>query len=181
MVFKPYFKVQNGPQPLIVSCRRRVRLDEVDALGIVWHGRYASYLEDGREEMGWRYGLSYIEFKEAGAVLPIRSIQIDYLTPLRYMEEFTVETALHWHEAARLNMEYKVYNGDGQLATRGCSVQMMVDLEGNLLLEAPAFYRDFQRRWRLGEIEGESAPEPRPARDLGTPPLLRRRTAPTGH
>lgn len=152
MVFKPYFKNQDGPPPLTVSCRRRVRLEEVDALGIVWHGRYAGYLEDGREEMGRRYGLSYIEFKEAGAVLPLRRLHVDFLKPLRYLEEFTVETVLHWHEAARLNMEYRIYAADGELATRGYSIQMMVDPGGELLLEAPAFYRDFQKRWQAGEI-----------------------------
>lgn len=152
MVFKPYFKNQDGPPPLTVTCRRSVRLEEVDALGIVWHGRYAGYLEDGREEMGRRFGLSYIEFKEAGAVLPIRCLHVDYLLPLRYLEKFLVETTLHWHEAARLNIEYKIYDSQGRLATRGYSVQMMVDLSGQLLLEAPAFYRDFQECWRRGEL-----------------------------
>jgi acyl-CoA thioester hydrolase len=152
MVFKPYFKYQAGPPPLTVNCQRRVRLEEVDALGIVWHGRYAGYLEDGREEIGRRYGLSYVEFKEAELVLPIRTLHVDYLAPLRYLETFTVETTLHWHEAARLNMEYKIYNQNGELTTRGYSVQMMVDLAGGLLLEAPLFYRDFQRRWQAGEI-----------------------------
>ena len=152
MVFKPYFKDQDGPPPLTVTCERTVRLDEVDVLGIVWHGRYAGYLEDGREEMGRRFGLSYVEFKEAGAVLPIRALHLDYLWPLRYLEKFMVETTLHWHEAARLNMEYKIYNAEGRIATRGYSVQMMVDLSGNLLLEAPAFYRGFQERWRQGRL-----------------------------
>lgn len=152
MVFKPYFKYQDGPAPLTVTCRRTVRLEEVDALGIVWHGRYAGYIEDGREAMGHRYGLSYLEFKEAGAVLPIRTLHVDYLLPLRYLEKFRVETTLHWHEAARLNIEYKIYNGEGRLSTRGYSVQMMVDLNGNLLLEAPSFYRDFQERWRQGRL-----------------------------
>lgn len=151
-MFKPYFKAKGGPPPLSVTCQRTARLEEVDALGIVWHGRYPSFLEDGREEMGRRFGLSYGEFKAAGAVLPIRSLTLDYLLPLRYREEFVVETTLHWHEAARLNMEYCLRNAGGQVTTRGCSVQMMVDLSGTLLLEAPAFYREFQRRWREGRL-----------------------------
>ncbi len=152
MVFKPYFKPQDGPPPLTVTVRRTVRLEEVDALGIVWHGRYAGYLEDGREEMGRLYGLSYLEFKAAGTVLPIRTLRVDYLSPLSYLENFRVECALHWHEAARLNMEYKIFNQAGRLVTRACSVQMMVDLAGNLLLEAPDFYRDFQKRWQEGRL-----------------------------
>ncbi|MDR1656995.1 MAG: acyl-CoA thioesterase [Deltaproteobacteria bacterium] len=152
MVYKPYFKYLDGPPPLSVSCRRMVRLEEVDVLGIVWHGRYAGYFEDGREEIGRQFGLSYIEFKQAGALLPIRTLHVDYLLPLHYLETFDLETTMHWHEAARLNIEYKIFNSERRLTTQGYSVQMMIDLEGNLLLEAPAFFRDFQKRWRLGEL-----------------------------
>lgn len=39
---------------------QRVRFDEVDSLGIVWHGHYVKYLEDGREAWGRKYGLTYL-------------------------------------------------------------------------------------------------------------------------
>ena len=151
-MLKPYFKDQGGPPPLVVRCRRVVRLEEVDALGIVWHGRYPSYFEDGREELGRRFGLSYIEFKAAGVVLPIRGLTVDYLSPLKYLEEVVIETELHWHEAARLNIAYRLFGPDGRLTTRGSTVQMMVDLSGGLLLEPPAFYRSFQADWREGRL-----------------------------
>lgn len=150
---KPYFKDQGGPPPLSVRCRRRVRLEEVDVLGIVWHGRYAGYLEDGREELGRRYGLSYLDFREAGVVLPLRTLHLDYLIPLRYLEEFEVESLLHWHEAAKLNIEYLLYNQEGQLASRAYSVQLMVDLSGVLQLEPPPFYLEFRRRWQEGLLD----------------------------
>ncbi len=138
---------------MAVRCRRQVRLEEVDVLGIVWHGRYAGYLEDGREELGRRYGLSYLDFRSAGVVLPLRTLHVDYLIPLRYLEKFEVESLLHWNEAAKLNIEYRLYNEDGQLATRGYSVQMMVDLSGGLQLEAPPFYQTFLQRWREGLLD----------------------------
>lgn len=69
MRHKPYFKPQGGPGPLHMVCQRTIRLDEVDVLGIVWHGRYPSFLEDGREEMGRLFGLSYLDFKQAGVLL----------------------------------------------------------------------------------------------------------------
>lgn len=151
-MLKPYFKDLDGPPPLIARCRRVVRLEEVDALGIVWHGRYPSYFEDGREELGRRFGLSYLEFRAAGVIMPIRSLTLDYLSPLKYLEEVGIETELHWHEAARLNIAYSLFGGDGRLATRGATVQLMVDLNGELLLEAPPFYRDFQQKWREGRL-----------------------------
>jgi len=151
-MLKPYFKDQDGPVPLRVVCRRVVRMEEVDALGIAWHGRYLSYFDDGREELGRRFGLGYAAFKAAGVVLPIRSLTVDYLSPLKYLEEMTIETTLHWHEAARLNITYRILGSDDRLATSGATVQLMVDLEGGLLLEAPAFYMDFQAKWREGRL-----------------------------
>jgi acyl-CoA thioester hydrolase len=151
-MLKPYFKEQDGPAPLKVICRRVVRMEEVDALGIVWHGRYLSYLDDGREELGRRFGLGYTAFKAAGVVLPIRSLTVDYLSPLKYLEGMAIETTLHWHEAARLNITYRILGPDDRLVTSGATVQLMVDPEGGLLLEAPAFYRDFQARWREGRL-----------------------------
>jgi acyl-CoA thioester hydrolase len=151
-MLKPYFSDQGGPPPLAASCQRIVRLEEVDALGIVWHGRYPSYFEDGREELGRRFGLSYCEFQAAGVVMPIRSLTIDYLSPLKYMDTIAIEAELHWHEAARLNIAYKIFGPDGRLATSGATIQLMVDLSGGLLLEAPAFFLDFQKKWLEGTL-----------------------------
>jgi acyl-CoA thioesterase FadM len=63
-----------------------------------------------------------------------------------------VETLLHWHEGARLNMEYKLYDSEERLACRAYSIQMMLDLSGRILLESPSFFRDVQERWRDGRL-----------------------------
>ena len=36
----------------------RVRFVETDPLGIVWHGNYIQYFEDGREAFGRHHGIS---------------------------------------------------------------------------------------------------------------------------
>ncbi len=42
---KPYFQpVPGGPPPLRMIVKRQVRFEEVDSMGIVWHGHYAGYL-----------------------------------------------------------------------------------------------------------------------------------------
>lgn len=152
MAVKPYFHKNDGPPPLSGRLLRRVRLEEVDALGIMWHGRYPSYLEDGREELGRSYGFGYHAFAEAGVALPLRTLHLDYLSPLRYAEEVAVETILHWHDGARLNTEYNLYGGDGRLACRAYSVQMMLDRSGEILLEAPPLFRAIREKWRDGSL-----------------------------
>ena len=62
-MIKPYFRRGEGqPPPLRAITKRRVRFEEVDPLGIVWHGRYPSYFEDARVELGRKYGIDYMDF-----------------------------------------------------------------------------------------------------------------------
>ena len=150
---RPYFPpVEGAPAPLRHTLSRRVRFEEVDPLGIVWHGRYASYLEDARVALCDSYGIGYLDFHSRGVVAPIRIMHIDYCRPLAYRESFTVEGILHWTESARLNMEFVIHKESGEVATTGYSVQMMLDAERNILLVPPPFYRDFMSRWKEGAL-----------------------------
>ena len=96
----PYFTTEEGaPAPLRAAVSGRVRFEEVDPLGIVWHGRYASYFEDARVALTDQYGIGYLDFYEKGIVAPIRKLHVDYFRSLRFRETFTVEAVLHWTEA----------------------------------------------------------------------------------
>lgn len=151
---RPYFPVQPGaPPPLRAVARRQVRFEEVDPLGIVWHGRYPSFFEDARVALGARYGINYLDFYERGIVTPIKKMHVDYRSPLRFQDEFTVEGILHWSEAARIDFEFVVRDAAERVTTTGYTVQLMLDRTDNaLLLIPPPFYLDFRERWRRGEV-----------------------------
>ena len=151
---RPYFPSCEGqPAPLRVQAKRRVRFEEVDSLGIVWHGRYPSFFEDARTALGEKYGIGYMDFYEHGVVVPIKKMHIDYHLPLRFQEDFTVEGLLHWSEAARINFEFIIRGGEGHVTTTGYSVQMMLDRNENLLMIPPPFYSEFLDRWKEGKLE----------------------------
>jgi acyl-CoA thioester hydrolase len=153
-VLKSYFKTgRDDPAPLRIKVERQVRFEEVDALGIVWHGRYASYFEDARGALGEAYGISYLDFHQKGVIAPIKKMHIDYHQPLTYPDFFTIEGILHWSDAARINYEFIIRNVKGELMTTGYSVQMMLDLEKNLYMVLPAFYDEFCKRWKAGELK----------------------------
>ncbi len=153
-MMKPYFKIHEGqPGPLRVKIERTVRFEEVDPLGIVWHGRYPSYFEDARVALGQKYGIGYMDFYSNGVVAPIKKMHFDYFRPLRFQETMRIEGLLHWSEAARLNFEFIIRNGKGELSTTGYSVQMLLDTSGNLLVVPPDFYQGFCRKWQAGELE----------------------------
>ncbi len=145
-------KMIDGPKPLEVAVPRIVRFEECDPLNIMWHGRYASFLEDAREEIGRKYDISYNRFKNNGIALPIKIMHIDYCYPLHYQEKCRINLFLHWSDAARINIEYKIYNNEMELTTRAYTVQLMVDFAGQLMLNPPQFYKEFRARWEAGEL-----------------------------
>ncbi len=150
---KPYFpRPDDAPEPLCMTVNRVVRFEEVDPLSIVWHGRYPSYFEDGRVLLGERYGIGYMDFYDNAILAPIKKMHVDYHRPLHFREEFTIEAILHWSEAARLNHEFVIRDGEGRVATTGYTVQMMMDPDKNILLVPPEFYLEFLQRWRNGEL-----------------------------
>jgi len=153
-MLKPYFpKSKDQPESLRVSVERTVRFEEVDALGIVWHGRYASYFEDARIALGQRYEIGYMEFYTHGVVAPIKKMHFDYHRPLRFEETVTIEGILHWSDAARMNFEFIIRNRNGEIATTGFTVQMMLDSNENILVIPPPFYVDFCNKWKAGDLE----------------------------
>jgi acyl-CoA thioester hydrolase len=150
---KGYFPAQDGaPPPLRVSVERQVRFEEVDPLNIVWHGRYPSFFEDARVAFGEKYGIGYLDCYEQGILTPIKKMHVDYFRPLKFLERFTIEGILHWSAAARLNFEFILRNGAGEITTTGYTVQMMLDIELNVMLIPPPFVSDFLQRWSQGEI-----------------------------
>jgi acyl-CoA thioester hydrolase len=150
---KGYFKTEPGePAPLKKLVRRTVRFEEVDAMNIVWHGRYASYFEDARVALGDSVGLGYLDYYNNGVMTPIKKLQIDYVKPLTYGDYFSIEAIMHWTEAARINMEFILRNQSDEVVTTGYSIQLMLDTEGELFLGAPPCHLRLQERWRTGEL-----------------------------
>jgi acyl-CoA thioester hydrolase len=80
-------------------------------------------------------------------------VHMDYFRPLRFPEPFTIEGILHWTQAARLDFEFILRNGAGEVTTTGYTVQMMLDTEQNIMLIPPLFLREFFDRWKDGEFD----------------------------
>jgi len=128
-----------------------VRFNEADPLGIVWHGHYIRYFEDGREAFGNKYGIAYLDFYKEGFAVPVVSVQCDYKKPLRYGESVVVETKYEDTAAAKLKFNYSMYEADtNELVATGSSVQVFVDAKSfQLQLTMPSFFEAWKKKWNL--------------------------------
>lgn len=125
-----------------------VRFNEVDSLGIAWHGHYVRYFEDGREAFGAEYGLGYLDVYHNGLVTPIVKLSCDYKRPLAYGDSMLIETTFVDNPAARIHFSYKLYHlGRHELVAEGETTQVFLERESRaLLLNTPPFFEDWKQR-----------------------------------
>jgi acyl-CoA thioester hydrolase len=128
-----------------------VKFNEADPLGIVWHGHYVRYFEDGREAFGEKYGLRYLDIYKEGYTVPVVNVQCNYKRSLRYGDRVIVETTYINTAAAKVKFEYKLYNAaTGELVADGSSLQVFLDVPGSSLqLTIPPFFQEWKNRYGL--------------------------------
>ena len=70
--------------------QRRVLPQHTDHAGVMWHGAYVAWLEEGRVEALASVGLDYAELSSRGLEMPVVSLTIDYRQPLRHGDQVTL-------------------------------------------------------------------------------------------
>ena len=131
---------------LIAETLINIRFSDVDSMGIVWHGNYIRYFEDGREDFGSKFGMTYLDFYNMGVLIPIVKLACDYKKPLSYGDTARVVTRLINCESAKIQYEYTIFNNKSQeIAAIGSSVQVFLDLNRELLLSIPSFFLEWKK------------------------------------
>nr|WP_314559456.1 acyl-CoA thioesterase [uncultured Capnocytophaga sp.] len=137
---KETYKPTNLTESLIIT----VRFSETDPLGIVWHGNYIKYFEDGREAFGKKYGISYLDVEQYGYATPIIKTVCEHKKMVRYGEQLLIVTQYMATAAAKLIFQYNIYNQANELVCTGESIQVFTSLEDHSL----SFYKpDFLIKW----------------------------------
>ncbi|PJJ07519.1 acyl-CoA thioester hydrolase [Flavobacterium sp. 1] len=131
---------------LTVSHDIRVRFNETDSLGIVWHGHYITYFEDGREAFGRQHGLAYLDVFANEFTTPIVKTTLEHKLSLRYGEVARIETTIVDTPAAKMIFRFTIYNIKNEVVCTGETVQVFLDKQGELMLTNPPFYTEWKRK-----------------------------------
>ena len=97
----------------------RVRYQETDRMGVVYHANYLSYFELGRVEWLRNKGLDYARLEDSGVLLPVVNVSINYKAPARYDQLLSIETELVKIGGASLVFQNKIYDENKQLLVEG--------------------------------------------------------------
>ncbi len=133
---------------LSATARIEVRFNECDPLGIVWHGNYVNYFQEGREAFGKKYKLDYMEMYHNGFATPIVHLSTDFKRTLQYKDIALVETTLRNTQAAKVIFDYNIRNEKtGELICKGTTTQVFVSGKAmELCLVVPDVFADWKKK-----------------------------------
>jgi len=124
-----------------------IRFSEVDSLGIVWHGNYLKFFEDGRENLGLKYGMSYQDLYDNKLILPIVDTKLKFKSVLKFGHLARLVTQLYSNQAAKVIYKYTVYNeSTGKLAAVGETTQVFVNEDMELQLNTPPVFEEWKSK-----------------------------------
>ena len=143
-------------QVLKIEKKVRVRFNEVDSMGIVWHGSYVAYFEDAREEFGRAYGLDYLSIVAQGYYVPLVNIDFSFKNPLTYGDSAIVEIGYIPCIAAKILFSYRIWLAEKRkVIATGSSVQIFLNSSRELVLYPPEFYVRWQKQNNVYISESE--------------------------
>ena len=136
---------------LIAETEIAIRFNEVDALGIMWHGNYVKYFEDGREAFGEKFDLNFQKvYINEGFVTPIVTVDCNYKQSLKYGDRAIIQTRYIPSRASKIIFEYIIFRAsDRALMTTGKTVQVFVSREGDLFYTVPEFFANWKMKMGL--------------------------------
>ncbi len=130
----------------------KVRFGEVDSMGIVWHGNYVKYIEEGRESFGKKYGISYLDIYANKVMAPVVNMNIDFKKQVQYGDILIVETEFINNPAAKIVFQFKIFKkSDNMLVATAESTQVFIDMNREMLLYPPQFVLEWKKNVGLTE------------------------------
>jgi acyl-CoA thioester hydrolase len=114
---------------LISETKVKVRYQETDQMGVVYHANYFVWMELGRTAIIEELGFKYADMEKDGIVSPVTDIQASYKKALTYGDTATVKTWIEKYDGFRVVYGYEICNEAGEICVKGESHHICVKKE----------------------------------------------------
>jgi acyl-CoA thioester hydrolase len=124
----------------------RVRYQETDQMGVVYHANYLNWFEIGRTEWIRAMGMTYQELEERDMLLPLTDAEIKFKLPARYDDQIMIYTKVLDYSTVRIQFASEIRRLDGaQAAMNGSYAD---EPSGELLVSGVTRHVWVNRAWR---------------------------------
>ena len=81
-----------------------------DHAGLMWHGTYFNWLEEGRINALSRAGINYFDLTKDGFELPLINTSIKFILPLRLGDNVIIESLFNIGKGPKIKIDSKFIN-----------------------------------------------------------------------
>ena len=120
---------------------KKVLPQHTDHAGVMWHGSYLNFLEEGRIDALNQVGMSYSKLSEKGFEIPVISLKIKYKLSFMHGEKFRLISQFKLENKIRLNCRTFFLKSNGDIAAEaiiGLVVVRKINNSIKLVRELPA-------------------------------------------
>ena len=110
----------------------RVRYQETDQMGVVYHGNYFTWFESARIELLDQMECSYQELEKGGYLLPVLTCEARFIKPAKFDDRLQVTALIKTSPVARIEIFYEVKRNE-ELLAKGATSHAFVNEEGKLI------------------------------------------------
>mgnify|MGYP001381301736 CR=1 FL=1 len=104
----------------------KVRYQETDQMGVVYHANYLVWFEIGRTSFIENLGFKYQDMEQEGIVSPVVDAHIYFKVPIRYGDDAFVDTWIEEYDGLRTIYGYEITNQNGDIAVTGTTKHVIV-------------------------------------------------------
>ena len=95
--------------------KKTVLPQHTDHAGVMWHGSYLDFLEEGRIDALDKVGLSYSQLSKDGFEIPVISIQLRYRISFIHGEKLLLKSQFKLKNKIRLNCKTLFLKSNGDI------------------------------------------------------------------
>ena len=113
------------------SFKVRTYYYDTDHMGVVYHANYLKWMEIARTEY-FRDILPYKEIENMGIMMPVKSLNIEYINSVKYDQDIEIIIELKEIDSIKVRFFYEIYDENNVLKATAETLNVMVDKSGKL-------------------------------------------------
>ena len=120
------------------STKIRVRYEETDQMGVVYHAKYFNWFEVARVQLLDEIGIPYKELEKEGYFLPVLSCSAIFKHPAHFDDRLIIMLEISLASLLRLKVAYEVWRKDLMIAT-GTTEHAFISKDGKVIRPPASF------------------------------------------
>jgi acyl-CoA thioester hydrolase len=138
----------------------RVRYQETDQMGVVYHANYLNWFEIGRTEWIRARGMTYEDLEKRELLLPLTDAEIKFRLPARYDDQLMIYTKMIEYSNIRVRFSSEIRRQPQQEGSSPLEVDQSLPIQprGELLVSGETKHVWINRAWKAVRID-KAAPD----------------------